>query len=395
MSEHSDLKELLDLRQSLRTPTTFDHAARTVRELLSSALQNAPDAGGTDESDSETMNRLFGTPTQGMPAESPGDPLSQLIQEAIADHIVPNDEPKADPYIAAIEAAVSAHLRSILRDTTFQAIEAAWRGLDMLVSRIDMDETLALHVWNVGKSEVLEAMGPGGSAPDASDLHRRLVEDHADAPFTFIVTDFSFGEHDDDQRLLGTLAAMAGRTGGLVLASLSPHAFGAHSWDVLLSAEANEDKFMALRDTPLAAQICAFAPRFLLRQPYGKTSDPLDTFAFEELGSGKPQTDNLLWGAPALLGAILIAQAFAMDGWQMRLNQSLQIGDLPYIVFDDAGERAILPCAEVAFTDTQAERLFASGITPVLAIKNSNAVQLAAFRTLATTQSDMLGPFAL
>ncbi len=392
------LQELLDLRQQLRTPATLDTAARRVRALLTPATDAGADSTASDESDADTMSRLFGTapnaaPTQ--PAQPTGSVLDRMIQQAVADHIVPDADPKAEPYIAAVEAAAAAHLRSVLHDPAFQSVEAAWRGLEMLVSRIETDETLSIHVWNVSKSELLDGMGPVDAPPDASVLHKRLVADRANAPFSLIATDAAIGDSADDLRLLATLGAIAGRTGAVALVPLTPPAFGAPSWSAMLDTPAAPETGIAvLGETGMAEHIVGLGPRFLMRQPYGKRSDPIDSFAFEEIGPGPLSTDDLLWGAPSLVATVLIANAFSEDGWSAHINQTLEYDDLPLVYYDDAGEQAMLPCAELLLSDANTEKLLSTGLTPLVAVKNHNAVRLPYFRTLARSgNTDRIGPF--
>ena len=392
------LQDTLDLRQQLRTPATLEHAARQVRSLMTPDTGAAPTEQAADETDADTMSRLFGTDpnsTPSSPTKPKGSVLDQMIQQAVANHIVPEDDPKAEPYIAAVEAAATARLQSILHSPSFKSVEAAWRGLEMLVSQIETDERLSIHVWNIGKSELVDAIGAPDGSPEASVLHKRLVTDKADAPFFLIVTDAAIGDSAEDLRLLATLGAIAGRTGALALAPMTPPALGGASWAALIDDPAASDEGVAaLRDTGLANHIVGLGPRFLMRQPYGKRSDPIDTFAFEEVDPTTLRMEDFLWGAPSLIATILIARAFSEDGWNARINQHLEVGDLPLVYYDDAGEQAMLPCSEVLLSDTNVKILMSTGLTPLVAVKNQNAVRLAYFRTLARSGgTDQIGPF--
>lgn len=394
------LQDMLGLRQQLRTPATLESAARRVRELMAPVTGGAPAETSSDETDADTMSRLFGTnPNAASSAQvrPKGSVLDQMIQQAVANHIVPEDDPKAEPYIAAVEAAATAHLRGILHDPSFQSVEAAWRGLEMIVSQIETDETLSIHVWNISKSELIEAMGAADNAPEASVLHKRLVTDRADAPFSLIVTDAPIVDTAADLRLLATLGAIAGRTGALALASITPPALGGTSWAGLLEPPmAADTAIAALRETGLADHIVGLGPRFLMRQPYGKKSDPIDAFAFEEVDPASFRRERFLWGAPSLIATLLIARAFSEDGWNARINQHIQVDDLPLVYYDDAGEQAMLPCAELLMSDTSVELLMSTGVTPIVAVKNHNAVRLQHFQTLGqSTGTGRVGPFVV
>ena len=58
----------------------------------------------------------------------------------------------------------------------------------------------------------------------------------------------------------------------------------------------------ALRELPEASHLALLAPRFMLRHPYGKKSDPISAFAFEEFTPDEGLR-GMLWGHPALLAA--------------------------------------------------------------------------------------------
>jgi type VI secretion system protein ImpC len=87
---------------------------------------------------------------------------------------------------------------------------------------------------------------------------------------------------------------------------------------------------------PGASYLALLAPRFLLRHPYRKKSDPISSFAFEEF-SRSAGLRGMLWGHPALLALCVLG----VSGGQ------LTIGDLPFHYFADAdGDRVALPCTE-------------------------------------------------
>ena len=54
----------------------------------------------------------------------------------------------------------------------------------------------------------------------------------------------------------------------------------------------------------------------------------------------------------------------------------------------------MLPCAELLLSDANTEKLLSTGLTPLVAVKNHNAVRLPYFRTLARSgNTDRIGPF--
>ena len=72
--------------------------------------------------------------------------------------------------LSAVDAAMTDLMRAVLHDPAFQQVEAAWRGVQWLVSTLDLGETLELHLLHVTRDELAQAAAQDG------DLWRRLVE---------------------------------------------------------------------------------------------------------------------------------------------------------------------------------------------------------------------------
>ena len=89
----------------------------------------------------------------------------------------------------------------------------------------------------------------------------------------------------------------------------------------------------ALRDLPEASHLALLSPRFMLRHPYGKKSDPISAFTFEEF-TPEEGLRGMLWGHPALLAASLLA---APTGSTLSIGARalyLKVGatSLPYVL---------------------------------------------------------------
>ena len=98
-------------------------------------------------------------------------------------------------------------------------------------------------------------------------------------------------------------------------------------WTRPLSSDCQK-AWQELRELPEAAFLGLALPRFLLRQPYGKESDPLESFPFEELPNVSSH-ESYLWGNPALLCGYLLADAFQAEGWKMTSSGYGEVADLP------------------------------------------------------------------
>jgi type VI secretion system protein ImpC len=121
----------------------------------------------------------------------------------------------------------------------------------------------------------------------------------------------------------------------------------------------NEEAVGSFRRSGAAARVGLGFPRILLRQPFGKKTDPVDSFEFEELASN-PDHESFCWGSPAIaLAAIWIDQETNPDA-------EPQITDMPMVVYEDGGGQSIMPAAEIFISDSAAEKLLSNGISPIL-----------------------------
>jgi predicted component of type VI protein secretion system len=116
--------------------------------------------------------------------------------------------------------------------------------------------------------------------------------------------------------------------------------------------------------------------------PYGKGSDPIEAFAFEEF-AGPPVQDELLWGHASLAMALLIGRAFIARGWDMEPGDEREIGDLPAYTFVRDGEREMQPCGERPLSESQTNTLLKAGLVPIASRRDRNAVVAIRFQSVA------------
>ncbi|HUZ63128.1 MAG TPA: type VI secretion system contractile sheath large subunit, partial [Acetobacteraceae bacterium] len=124
-------------------------------------------------------------------------------------------------------------------------------------------------------------------------------------------------------------------------------------------------------------------PRFLLRLPYGKKTDPIDSFAFEEF-TRQEGLGGMLWGHPALIPGLLLAETFAQQGAKMRLGTVMGVGDIPYYVYvAPDGEQVALPCTERLYSERQAVAVSQYRVMPLLSIRGKPELRLGGFTSVA------------
>jgi predicted component of type VI protein secretion system len=138
----------------------------------------------------------------------------------------------------------------------------------------------------------------------------------------------------------------------------------------------------SLRRSEAAPWIGLAAPRLLLRRPYGRRSDPIAAFEFEELGN-PPEHEHFLWGNAALATALLIGRAFTDHGWSMEPGDEREIGDLPaYTMAGDDGPE-MQACAERYLTESGIRALLDTGLIPLASRRDRNAVMAIRIQSIA------------
>lgn len=409
-------RKLHDIRERLLHSMELDWAAAELQSLLGSGSQaaDAPTnaegaaAEARPESDTETIERLLGKPVardRAVGSESDVQAqaaVSELVRRAVAPHVVPKSPPQRDVYLRTIDRALSERMRGLLHAPAFQALEASWLSLHQLVTNLETDEGLQVHVLDVSRQELESDLAAARGNLNGSGIYRLLVErtgagTPGGEPWSLLLGNYEIGPEASDLGLVAALGLIAASAGGPFLAAASPGLLGCRSlaqapdpsgWsDLPTDAEAT---WSALRKSPIAPWVGLVAPRVLLRLPYGKDSEPVDGFEFEELGPGRRHEDYL-WGNSAFACGLLIGQAYTARGWSMAPGDLLDLGDLPAHVYREDGEKRLQACAEVYLTERAAGAMLGRGIMPLLSFKGRNLVRLARFQSIASPPAALMG----
>lgn len=340
------------------------------------------------EDNASTLERLLGRKPE--PSVSTG--LEALIQRIVAPSLVP-EVPAGHAESVAAQQSVQADLwRAVLHHPAFQALEAAWLGVQQLVRSLDLDGDLQLYLLDVSQAElqadVDAAKGGEGPAGLANAL-QRLAEPGEDQPAVALVVGLqAFGPSAADLGMLASLGALARQVGGAFMAAAQPAVVGLASladgadpaqWPGMSTDQ--QGRWDAFRRTAQADSVHLAWPRILLRLPYGQATDPIAAGPFEEM-SPTFAHEQALWGNGALACAQLIGQSFMDRGWDMRVGDLRDVEDLPAYVLERDGEKHLLPCAEANLSETVGDRLLALGLMPLLSYKHRNAVRVMSFQAM-------------
>ena len=358
-------RSLRDLRERLADPARFQETVQELEPLPPRAAAVAPDPMEL-ASGSLLENLIEATETRGSRRRTT-DPVLEYARKVVAPYIVPRTDPKQAEMISQVDRSISEEMRALLGNPALQAVEGAWRALYFLVRNIETGSRLKIYILDTLKSRL------------TSKALEDILMQAGDDPWSLMIANYSFGTGDNDPGLLQYMAALAAGAGAPLLAAAALDAIGNERWE-------------AVRRMPSAEYIGLALPRFLLRLPYGKDADAPQEFAFEEMPTGSKH-DAYLWGNPAFLCGVLIAQAFSEDEWQMRAGSHQEMRGFPVHVYQDNGDSEMKPCAELWLTQSEVEQLLEEGFMPLISIRGSDSIRVAGIQSIAPDAKPLAGPW--
>lgn len=297
------------------------------------------------------------------------------LPPALAALVAADDRQGIDVAIADLDRRIAAQVDAVLGWTAFRDLEAAWRGLDLLVAGCRGLAAVEIHALAATRAEIEADIE---DAPDAAStgLFRQIYGEFGQfggVPWSAVVVDAVFGPSRRDIALLRRLAACAASAQAPILAGAAPELAGLAGWQALPAdadvasamAGAGLAAWRAFREHDDARYAALAMPRILLRLPWG--SD----------GRGHRQDRAAghaahLWGSPAWALAARLARVHAEQGWCSRIA-----GPVP-MPPDPDGRIA----TEVALSEEQVHALAESGLVPLLARRGAGDVWIPAARTL-------------
>lgn len=405
--------ELRELRKRLMNTSSFSAAASELNEALSimppavdaDSDSSAADAAPADpnESNADTLERVLGQSAKSVdtsPGRSQQVDIQSLIHQIVAPYIEPKPDPRQDEYVQHADSAIAGQMRSLLHNSSFQTLEAAWLALDFLVSQVAHSDDVQVFIWDVTKSELLQASESENDQLEDSLLFRRLVTDREQVPFSLFVTNESFTNEINDLILLTRLGAIGANSGGPVLAGAAPQFLGCKAWTDEINVNSlgegtmQDENWGSIRTSDVAPWIGLTGPRFLLRLPYGTATSPVDAFDFEEIADPNSDHESLLWGTPSFLVARLIASSFLESGWSMNPGDQLEIGDLPALTYKEDGEVLLKACAEAFIPERIADEILGQGVMPLMSYKNRNAARVMRVQSISSPAAALAGPWS-
>ena len=385
LAENVELFEtLLQLRRDLGSKAGFARASKEVlswsdEEALPPPAATARGAAVATDLKLSDFARLTGRRASPKAEASVDD----LVRRLVGPFVQPDRDAKQEQLTARVDAALSAAMRRVLHHPDFQAAEALWRGIELLVRRIETGARMQIVLYDVSAEELAADLAASDSL-EASGLYGMLVEQPAldadQGAFSAVVGLYGFELSPPHADLLGRLAQIAAASGAPFLTSLDPDALQTprHEQHALVRAA-----WGPLWELPAAAYLGLATVRFLLRSPYGKKSDPIDSFGFEEF-TREAGLSSMLWGNPALAAGLLLAQGWGKAAARMKPGAPSVIGDMPYYVYTAPdGDQKALPCTERLWSERQTVQAGTYRVMPLVSLRGRPEIRMAGFASVA------------
>lgn len=310
---------------------------------------------------------------------------------------------RADQLISLIDDALNSQVNAILHHPEFQAMEARWRGLAMLVREAGHASDVKIKLLSVGWTQLARSMERATDF-DQSHLFELVYSREfgmpGGEPFGLLLGDYHISPDDpgagDTVGTMAQLGMVAAAAFCPFIAGASPRAVGLESFDELnrvqdfswLANDPSRVRWNGLRSREDSRFLGLVAPRILMRsplEPYSRNRN--DGFPFREHIAA--DGTSMLWGNGVFAFAMIVIRNFVVSGWFADIRGVTQDevdGGLlspaelaPYDFGTESGGLSAQPPVEVRLTSAQEQQFCDLGLVPIAttylsasAIFNSN-----------------------
>ena len=321
--------------------------------------------------------------------------IAQVLDKQIT--IAPDTEAMINARIAQIDRMVSLQLNEIMHHADLQKLEGSWRGLKYLLDKSETSDKLKIRVLNVNKKDLLRDLR---RAPefDQSALFKKVYEEEygvfGGEPFAALIGDYEFGKSPDDLELIEKVSNVAAAAHAPFLTAAASDLLNLDSFKDLgaprdlskIFDNSEFAKWKSFRQSEDARYVAMCLPHILMRLPYGKNTNPVEGFGYEE-GVDGTDHDKYLWGNAAYALGSRLTSAFAEHGWCAAIRGVEGGGlveGLPAHNFKtDDGDVALKCPTEIAITDRREKELADQGFVPLCHCKGTD---YAAFFSVQSAQ---------
>ena len=299
---------------------------------------------------------------------------------------------------ADLDDLIARQVNELLHHPQFQALEANWRGLALLVDAKERHTEdvfgtasgagVVIRVLSVEKQDLVDDFRRGLDETD-NTLFRLVYDEEfgmpGGKPYGTLLSTHQFRDHPQDLDLLSKMAAVGEAALCPVIAGAEPGLLGLDSFTELgrkvdiqqIFDDRRRGGWKRLRAKPSSQFLGLTLPRVVLRRPYHDDGSTRFGLRFEEDVRGRPE--NYLWGSAAFAFGTVLIRTFARTGWFADIRGAERGGDGGGLVTDlpvlqagtDSPGVCVRPTVEVALGDVQEATLCENGLLPVSDCKDT------------------------
>lgn len=405
------LKSLLTTRAELQELMSSQGAS--LPPVVDSRSQDSPPtpplapppvtASSTSDSSSSLLDTIMEGMTPVTPIPRKAAPSANVLQDLLGGTRDWNAQSQQTVHEALlqIDRVISRQLAAVMHHPRFQKLEGTWRGLQTLVSRSEICETLKIKVLDVQQQELLQD-AQAAEYYDMTDLFEKVYSEALESdgePFTALIGDYEFSNHPDDVTLLEHLSEVCAAAFSPFIAAAAPALLGHDDFTGLgkphdiarVFQTPDYAKWRSFRDSVHARFVVLTLPRVLARTPYQPDSAGHDAYCFDEIardseGRSVPMPLNhFTWMNAAFVYGVNLTAAFARTNWCVDIQGAAagRIEGLPTGVFINCDGKLDPDCpTEIGITDRRNEELSQLGFLPLCHLHRG----LTAFMASQSTQ---------
>lgn len=360
---------MADMMQNEQTADAAQNTQEEVPSLISEIL-NQTNIGPAD-SEAYTMAAA------GMKAF-----MKELLSPGRAGQRV--DKRVVDEMISLVDKKLSAQVDAVLHNEQFQQLESAWRGLRLVVDRTNFRENIKVEMMNCSKEDLKNDFDLELDITKTG-LYRRIYTAEygtfGGKPYGAIIANYDFGPGPQDMALLQKCAAVATMSHAPFITAASKTFFGSTDLTSLPNMKDIKSilegpqyiKWQSFRETEDSRYVGLTMPRFLLRLPYGKDTNPIKAFDYEE--QVHEDHEQYLWGNTAFAFATRLTDSFAKYRWCPNIigpQAGGAVEDLPLHQYEAMGEIQTKIPTEVLLSERREFELSEEGFIPLTMRKGSD-----------------------
>lgn len=297
--------------------------------------------------------------------------------------------------IAELEVLLTRQLNAVLHHRRFQRLEAAWRGVAMVVEQSGETDNSLVRILNVRWSEIARDLDRAVEF-DQSQMFHLIYSQEFDMPggqpYGLLIGDYEVahkprpGHAVDDISVLTGLSQIAMAAFAPLLVGAAPELFGLHTFrefglpiNLRVAMDQPEyQRFNRLRSTEEARFLGILVPHILLRAPHLPNHENEIGFPYREDRFGLHVSD-MLWGNAGFAYACVVLRAFGRYGWFANIRGSPEgelgggmVDDLPQVSFGtDRPGIALKYGTDVSITDQVEQDLNELGFIALVTAKDT------------------------